>query len=153
MESRRFAWNVGAGIIYALLLTIVITVFDLIAKLFYPPFPILISPLLIVFSYPVLALVELVVLGLMLLFAYPITVKSLNSELGQVRYLSIFGIIGYLIFSLLPYAVHTPYIQTFIGLIIVSILFNGLFSGSLATLMFSKKEESQSKTNLNLRRN
>lgn len=153
MDSRRFGWNVGAGIIYAFLLTIVVTVFDLIAKLFYPPFPIVISPLLAIFSYPVLGVIELIVLGLLLVFAYPITVKSLRSELGQTRYLSIFGVIGYLIFSLLPYAVHAPYLQTFIGLIIVSILFNGLFSGSLATIMFDKNDKSQYKANVNLRKN
>jgi len=135
VNTRAFAWNVSAGIMYALVLVIVVTVLDLIAKLFYPPFPVVIAPLLLFPSNWVLGLVEIVGLGLMVVFASPITVKSLNRELGQVRNISIFGVVGYLILSLLPYAVHSPYVQTFIGLTIVFILFDGLFAGYIATVL------------------
>jgi hypothetical protein len=148
VEARRLSWNIGAGILYTLFLSIMITLINLISKLFYPPFPVDISPLLSIYTYPTLSLIEILMLILLVVFAYPIKGTMLNIELEQVRNLALFGAIGYLFLSMIPYAVDSPYPQTFIGLVVVFILFNGIFSGVMASLRVTdeKREISKGRT-------
>ncbi|WP_069284204.1 MULTISPECIES: hypothetical protein [Sulfolobaceae] len=131
--SRILGWNVLTGIGYSFILTIIMGVLALIVKAFYPPTVIQISPIASLIISPALGIIQLIVLALFIAFVSPLRSKVAESNLRQVRKIGIYTSLGYLAFSLLPFAFVVPYIQTYIGLIIAFNVLNGSFGGALAT--------------------
>jgi len=130
---RVLSWNVTSAIGYSFVLTIVAFIVSVIVKAFYPPSIIGAAPLLDLFTSPAVGIVQLIVLGLMLAFTWPIT--AVRNELKNARSVALFTTIGYLFFSLLPYAFPGAvgeYPQTFFGLLIASNILNGALAGVLA---------------------
>ncbi|MCI4455437.1 MAG: hypothetical protein JHC23_01795 [Sulfolobus sp.] len=133
INLRVLSWNVASAIGYSFVLTIVTFIVSVIVKAFYPPSIIGAAPLLDLFMSPAVGIVQLVVLGLMLAFTWPIT--AVRNELKNARSVALYTTVGYLFFSLLPYAfpgVVTDYPQTFLGLLIASNILNGALAGALA---------------------
>jgi hypothetical protein len=81
------------------------------------------------------AIVQLLIIFALIVFSFPVRTKVAGIQLLSIRYLALITGVSYLFFSMLPYAIKTPYIQTFIGLIIAFNLLNGIFSGSVVTIV------------------
>ncbi|MBB5254888.1 hypothetical protein [Sulfurisphaera ohwakuensis] len=107
----------------------------LIVKVFYPPTSFSIIPIVSLIESPALGVIQLILLGLMVAFAYPVRTKIEGNSLMVVRKLAIIVAVGYLVFSLLPAAFRVPYIQTYIGLIIAANVLNGTFAGIVSSII------------------
>lgn len=110
------------------------TIISLLIKAFYPPTLITFSPLVAIIKSTVEGVVQLIVLGLFIAFTYPVRTEVERFQLSLVRSVALYTTIGYVVFSLLPYAFKVPYVQTYIGLIIAFNVLNGGFAGTLASL-------------------
>lgn len=129
MNSRDLGWNIAAGIGFSFVLTIIMAITAVAVKLFYPPSVILISPIISLVISPALGIIQLIVLALSIAFVTPIRSNLIAKELGGTRKLGFYVGVGYLIFSILPYAFHVPYLQTYVGLIIAFNIINGTIGG------------------------
>ncbi|BCS92991.1 hypothetical protein [Metallosphaera javensis (ex Sakai et al. 2022)] len=129
INPRALSWNVGAGIGYSFILTIIMALSSLILKGFYPPFQFSIAPVKSLIVSPVEGVVQLLILLVLLAFVFPTRGEIISKELKNVRKLAIFVVVGYLILSLLPYAITTGYIQTYVGLVIAFNIINGVVGG------------------------
>jgi hypothetical protein len=130
---RVLSWDVTSAVGYSFVLTIVTFVVSVIVKAFYPPSTIGVAPLLDLFTSPAVGIVQLIILGLMLGFTWPIT--AVRNELKNARSVALYTTVGYLFFSLLPYAFPgavSEYPQAFYGLLIASNVLNGALAGVLA---------------------
>jgi Na+-transporting NADH:ubiquinone oxidoreductase subunit NqrD len=130
---RALSWGIAAGIGYSFVLTFVSFVVSAVVKLFYPPSQIGIAPLLELFVSPAVGVVQIIVLGLMWAFSAPVT--ALRAELTNARSIVTFATVGYLFFSLLPYAFPeavSQYPQSFVGLLIAANVLNGALAGAVA---------------------
>ncbi|BFH72962.1 hypothetical protein SJAV_09060 [Sulfurisphaera javensis] len=103
--------------------------------LFYPLTIPSISPIISLIISPAEGIIQLIVLGAFIAFVLPIRTKVAGINLMQVRKLGIITAIGYLVFSLLPYAFIVPFPQTYIGLIIAFNVLNGAVAGGVATFL------------------
>ncbi len=129
------SWNVAAGIGYSFILTILMSIIYVIMKVFYPPTIFSIIPLVSLVKCPALGIIQLIVLGLMVAFAFPVRTKVEENSLMTIRKLAIIAVVSYLVFSLLPIAFRVDYIQTYIGLIIAADILNGAFAGILSSII------------------
>ena len=132
-DIRVLSWNVTSAVGYSFVLTIVTFIVSVVVKAFYPPSTLGAAPLLDLFTSPAVGIVQLIILGLMLAFTWPIT--AVRNELKNARSVALFTTVGYLFFSLLPYAFPgavSEYPQTFFGLLIASNILNGALAGVLA---------------------
>ena len=134
LNSRELGWNVVTGIGYSFILTIIMAIIALLVKLFYPPSGFYLSPILALIYSPAVGIVQLILLGAIIAFSAPIRTRTAREELRSVRKLAIYVGIGYLVFSLLPYAFHVPYIQTYIGLVIAFNVLNGGIGGLASSI-------------------
>ena len=131
---RNVSWAMAAGVGYSFILTIVTAAVSLIVKAFYPPSEIDIAPIRALFVSPVVGIVQLLILALLVAFASPRF--SVKKELLDIRSLVIFTAVGYLFFSLLPYAfpaATSQYPQSFVGLVIAYNILNGVFASLAAS--------------------
>ncbi|QIW24688.1 hypothetical protein EWF20_11470 [Sulfolobus sp. S-194] len=135
MNSRELSWSIAAGIGYSFILTILMGIAYLIVKVFYPPTSFSIIPIISLVESPALGIIQLILLGLMVAFAYPVRTRIAGESLIIVRKLAIIVAVGYLVFSLLPAAFRVPYIQTYIGLIIAANVLNGTFAGIVSYIV------------------
>ncbi len=135
MNSRTLGWNIAAAVGYSFILTFITFVISAIVKFFYPPYALGISPFLLFSTSLGTAIVQLLILFALIAFAFPIRTKIAGIQLLSIRYLSLVTGISYLFFSMLPYAIKTPYIQTFVGLVIAFNIINGIFSGSVTSII------------------
>ncbi|ARM76804.1 hypothetical protein [Acidianus manzaensis] len=135
MNSRDFSWNIAASIGFSFILTIVMVIISLLVKAFYPPSFFSFSPIESLIHSPVEGIVQLIILGLFVAFTYPVRTRVEEQQLLIIRRVSAYTIAGYIVFSLLPYAIVTPYIQTFIGLIIAFNIINGAIGGGAASIL------------------
>ena len=126
INPRALSWSVGAGIGYSFILTIIMALSSLILKGFYPPFQFSIAPVRSLVVSPVEGVVQLLILIVLLAFVFPIRGEIISKELKNVRKLAVFVVIGYLVLSLLPYAITTTFIQAYIGLVIAFNIINGV---------------------------
>ena len=127
---RNVSWAMATGVGYSFILTIIMAIISLIVKAFYPPSQIEIAPLRALFVSPAVGIIQLLILALMVAFASPRL--AVRRELLDVRSLAIFTGMGYLFFSLLPYAfpqATSQYPQSFVGLVIAYNILNGAFAG------------------------
>lgn len=124
-----------AGIGYSFILTIVMAIIGGLVFLFYPLTILSISPLVSLIISPAEGIVQLIVLGAFVAFTLPVKTKTAGVSLIQARKLAIITAIGYLGFSLLPFAFKSPFPQTYIGLIIAYNVLNGGVSGALTTFL------------------
>jgi hypothetical protein len=129
MNSRDLSWNIAAGVGFSFVLTVIMAITAVAVKLFYPPSIISISPIISLFITPALGIIQLIVLALSVAFVTPIRSNLIVKELGGTRKLGFYTGAGYLIFSILLYAFHVPYIQTYVGLIIAFNIINGAIGG------------------------
>ncbi|MCY0859281.1 MAG: hypothetical protein OWQ54_02500 [Sulfolobaceae archaeon] len=129
MNSRILSYRIASSIGYSFILTIITAIVSIILKAFYPPFPFNIAPLDLLVISPIEGVIELIVIGLLALFTYPVRSTIERAPLMQARTTAIYTSIGYLAFSLLPYAIRVPYIQTYIGLVIAFNVLNGITAG------------------------
>lgn len=129
MNSRILSYRIASSIGYSIILTIITAIVSIILKAFYPPFPFNIAPLDLLVISPIEGVIELIVIGLLALFTYPVRSTIERAPLMQARTTAIYTSIGYLAFSLLPYAIRVPYIQTYIGLVIAFNVLNGITAG------------------------
>jgi len=106
-----------------------------IVKLFYPPTIFSIVPIISLVKCPALGIIQLVILGLMVAFAYPVRTRVAGESLLTIRKLAMVTTLGYLLFSLMPLAFHVEYIQTYVGLIFATDIINGAFAGVLSSLI------------------
>lgn len=83
---------------------------------------------------PVEGVVQLLILIVLLAFVFPIRGEIISKELKNVRKLAVFVVIGYLVLSLLPYAITTTFIQAYIGLVIAFNIINGVVGGIGASI-------------------
>ncbi|AWS00493.1 hypothetical protein DFR87_02400 [Metallosphaera hakonensis JCM 8857 = DSM 7519] len=134
MNPRALSWAVGAGIGYSFILTIVMALSSLIVKGFYPPFQFSIAPIRSLLVSPVEGVIQLLILAILLLFVLPIRGNLISSELKGVRRLALYTGVGYLVLSLLPYAITVGYIQTYVGLVIAFNIINGVIGGVASSL-------------------
>ncbi|BCU70864.1 hypothetical protein [Stygiolobus caldivivus] len=135
INSRELGWNVLTGIGFSFVITIVMAILAGIVKLFYPPTDISISPIISIFQSPALGIIQIIMLAGIIAFVTPVRSKVIREELGGIRRLGIYVGVGYLIFSILPYAFHVPYPQTYIGLIIAFNVINGFVGGYASTIL------------------
>lgn len=135
MNSRTLGWNIAASIGYSFILTFLTFIISVIVKFFYPPYALGISPFLLLSTSLGTAIVQLLILLALIAFAFPVRTKIAGIQLLSIRYLSLVTGISYLFFSMLPYAIKTPYIQTFLGLVIAFNIINGIFSGSVVSII------------------
>ncbi|MCH1772211.1 MULTISPECIES: hypothetical protein [Metallosphaera] len=134
INPRALSWSVGAGIGYSFILTIIMALSSLILKGFYPPFQFSIAPVRSLVVSPVEGVVQLLILIVLLAFVFPIRGEIISKELKNVRKLAVFVVIGYLVLSLLPYAITTTFIQAYIGLVIAFNIINGVVGGIGASI-------------------
>ncbi|MGC9106201.1 MAG: hypothetical protein ACP5HQ_07275 [Thermoprotei archaeon] len=130
---RELSWEMATAVGYSFVLTFVTFVVSAAVKLFYPPSFIGTAPLLDLIISPAVGVIQLIVLGLMWAFVAP--TMPLRSELRNVRSVATFTTLGYLFFSMLPYAfpgVISQYPQSFLGLLVVANVLNGAFAGAMA---------------------
>ncbi|AEE94790.1 conserved hypothetical protein [Acidianus hospitalis W1] len=106
-----------------------------IVKLFYPPTIFSVIPIVSLIKCPALGIIQLVILGLMVAFAYPVRTRVAGESLLTIRKLAMVTALGYLLFSLMPLAFHVEYIQTYVGLVIAADIINGAFAGVLSSLI------------------
>lgn len=132
--SRILGWNIATSIGYSFIITVLMALVSLIVKAFYPPTSIQIAPIVALILSPALGVIQLIIIGLLIAFTIPIRSVIAQEQLKSVRKIGIYTAIGYLAFSLMPYAFVVPYIQTYIGLIIAFNILNGAMAGSIATL-------------------
>lgn len=135
MDSRLLGWNIAASIGFSFILTIAMIISSLIIKAFYPPTLITFSPIIALVKSVAEGIIQVIVLGILAAFTYPIRSKIEGSQLLIVRRISLYTIVGYLVFSLFPYAFEVPYIQTYIGLIIAFNVLNGVLAGGIASII------------------
>ncbi|QKR00595.1 hypothetical protein GWK48_09570 [Metallosphaera tengchongensis] len=133
-NPRALSWSVAAGIGYSFILTIVTAVVSLLVKAFYPPFQFSISPIRSLVISPVEGVVQILVILVLLAFALPVRSVTIQRELKEVRKLVIYVSVGYLVLSLLPYAITTNYLQTYVGLVIAFNVINGVVGGVASSL-------------------
>ncbi|BFI76728.1 hypothetical protein [Sulfurisphaera ohwakuensis] len=107
----------------------------LIVKVFYPPTSFSIVPIVSLIESPALGVIQLILLGLIVAFAYPVRTRVAGESLMVVRKLAIIAAVGYLVFSLLPVAFRVPYIQTYIGLVIAADVLNGVLAGVVSSII------------------
>lgn len=134
INPRTLSWTVAAGIGYSFILTVVTSLTSLILKGFYPPFAFSIAPLKSLQESPVEGVVQLLVLLALVLFALPVRSVTLVKELKTARRLATFTAVGFLAFSLLPYAFTVSYPQTYVGLVIAFNIINGVVAGLASSL-------------------
>jgi len=132
-NSRILAYNMATAIVYSFILTVIMAVVSLIVKAFYPPSAFEISPIVGLLISPAEGIVQLLILAILIAFAFPARSALEKFSLVRVRKITIYTGIGYLIFSLLPYAFIVPYIQTYAGLVIAFNVLNGVVGGFLST--------------------
>ncbi|AWR97997.1 hypothetical protein DFR86_10925 [Acidianus sulfidivorans JP7] len=135
MSSRDFSWNIAASIGFSFILTIVMSIMSLLIKAFYPPSFFTFAPIEGIIRTPVEGVIQLIILGLFIAFTYPVRTKVEEAQLLIIRKVGLFTVIGYIAFSLLPYAIVTSYLQTFIGLIIAYNVLNGVFGGVVTQIL------------------
>jgi len=133
INSRELSWNMAAGIVYSFILTFLMLVAYGLVKLFYPPTTFSIIPLISLVVFPALGIIQLIFLGLAVAFAFPVRTVTEKNSLLTIRKLSIAAAISYLVISLLPSAVQTSYIQTYIGLALAADIINGVLAGFIAS--------------------
>lgn len=104
-------------------------------KIFYPPTIFSLVPLLSLVKCPALGIIQLIILGLMVAFTYPVRTRVAGESLMVIRKLSMIAVLSYLLFSLLPVAFKVDYIQTYVGLIIAADVLNGAFAGVLSSII------------------
>ena len=132
-NSRILAYDITTAIGYSFVLTIIMAIISLIVKGFYPPSVFEISPIEALLHSPAEGIVQLLVLVILIVFTLPTRSTLEKFSLVRVRKIAIYTGIGYLIFSLLPYAFIVPYPQTYIGLVIAYNVLNGVVCGFLST--------------------
>ena len=132
-NSRILAYNMATAIGYSFILTVIMAVVSLIVKAFYPPSVFEIAPIIGLIISPVEGIVQLLILAILIAFAFPARSTLEKFSLVRVRKIAIYTGIGYLILSLLPYAFIVPYIQTYVGLVIAYNVLNGAVGGFLST--------------------
>jgi hypothetical protein len=133
INSRELSWNMAAGIVYSFILTFLMLVAYGLVKLFYPPTTFSIIPLISLVVSPALGIIQFIFLGLAVAFVFPVRTVTEKNSLLTIRKLSIAATISYLVISLLPLAVQTSYIQTYIGLAIAADIINGVLAGFIAS--------------------
>lgn len=131
-NSRILAYDIATAIGYSFVLTIIMAVISLIVKGFYPPSPFDINPIEALIHSPAEGIVQLLILALLIAFTLPARTTLEKFSLVRVRKIAIYTGIGYLIFSLLPYAFVLPYPQTYVGLVIAYNVLNGVVGGFLS---------------------
>ncbi|AEB95403.1 hypothetical protein [Metallosphaera cuprina] len=129
INPRALSWSIGAGIGYSFVLTVIMALSSLIVKGFYPPFEFSIAPIRSLIVSPLEGVVQVLILLALILFVLPIRGNAIVRELTSARNLAIYTSAGYLILSLLPYAISTGYLQAYIGLVIAFNLINGVIAG------------------------
>ena len=132
-NSRLLAYDIATAIGYSFVLTIIMAIISLIVKGFYPPSVFEIAPIIGLIISPAEGIVQLLVLAILIAFAFPARSTLEKFSLVRVRKIATYTGIGYLIFSLLPYAFIVPYIQTYVGLVIAFNVLNGVVGGFLST--------------------
>jgi len=132
-NSRILAYDIATAIGYSFVLTIIMAVISLIVKGFYPPSPFEINPIEALIISPAEGIVQILILALFIAFTLPARTTLERFSLVRVRKIAIYAGIGYLIFSLLPYAFVLPYPQTYVGLVIAYNVLNGVVGGFLST--------------------
>jgi len=132
-NSRILAYDIATAIGYSFILTIIMSIISLIVKGFYPPTPFEINPIEALIHSPAEGIVQLLILALLIAFTLPVRTTIERFSLVRVRKIAIYTGIGYLIFSLLPYAFVLPYPQTYVGLVIAYNVLNGTVGGFLST--------------------
>ena len=135
LNSRILAYNIASSIGYSFVLTIIMAIVSLISKAFYPPFPFSIDPVILLVIAPVEGIIQIIILLILVFFAFPVRTSTEREQLLQIRKLAIISALGYLAFSLLPYAFIVPYIQTYVGLVIAFNIINGAFSGFITSII------------------
>ncbi|MEM0374198.1 MAG: hypothetical protein QW281_02215 [Saccharolobus sp.] len=135
LNSRILAYNIASSIGYSFVLTIIMAIVSLISKAFYPPFPFSIAPVILLVIAPVEGIIQIIILLILVFFAFPVRTSTEREQLLQIRKLAIISALGYLAFSLLPYAFIVPYIQTYVGLVIAFNIINGAFSGFITSII------------------
>ncbi|WP_338602384.1 hypothetical protein V6M85_02105 [Sulfolobus tengchongensis] len=135
VNSRILAYNIATSVGYSFILTIVMAIISLIVKAFYPPSPFEISPIEALIHSPAEGIVQILILILLVGFAFPARTQLERLSLIQVRKIAIITAISYLAFSLLPYAFIVSYPQTYVGLTIAYNILNGVFSGFISIIL------------------
>jgi len=131
-NSRILAYDIGTAIGYSFILTVIMAVISLIVKGFYPPSPFETNPIEALFVSPAEGIIQFLILALFIAFTLPARTTLERFSLIRVRKIAIYTGIGYLIFSLLPYAFIVPYPQTYVGLVIAYNVLNGVVGGFLS---------------------
>jgi len=132
-NSRILAYDIAIAIGYSFVITIIMTVISLIVKGFYPPSPFEINPIEALMHFPAEGIAQFLILALFIAFTLPARTILERFSLIRVRKIAIYTGIGYLIFSLLPYAFIVPYSETYVGLVIAYNVLNGVVGGFLST--------------------
>jgi len=134
INPRALSWNIAGGIGYSFILTVIMALTSIVLKGFYPPFPFIIAPLKSLVESPVEGVVQILVILALVLFVLPVRSVTASKELRSVRRLAIYTVVGFLVFSLLPYAFTVPYVQTYVGLVIAFNVINGVVAGFVSGL-------------------
>jgi len=132
-NSRILAYYIATAIGYSFTLTLILALISLVVKGFYPPSVFVIAPIIGLVISPAEGIIQLLVLALLIAFVFPARTTLEKFSLVRIRKIAIYTGIGYLIFSLLPYAFIVPYPQTYVGLVIAFNVLNGVVGGFLST--------------------
>jgi len=141
-DIRILAYDIGTAIGYSFILTVIITIVSLIVKGFYPPSPFEINPIEALFVSPAEGIVQFLVLAFFIIFTLPTRSMLEKFSLIRVRKIAIYAGVGYLIFSLLPYVFIIPYLQAYIGLVIIFNVLNGVVGGFFKYIYLKREFQS-----------